>query len=90
MKCIKLVDYCMFLVKFCVSGNFPETAWRAAHSRPAAHTFIRVLAAQSRPPGDAWLPTPLWGWWMKRLAVLVEPPGGTSKNNQFLVFFGFL
>ena len=25
------------------SGNFPETAWRAIHSRQAAHPFLCIL-----------------------------------------------
>jgi len=51
-----------FWLNFCASGKFPETAWRADHSRQAAHAiglffgFLKrnCLAAHSQPPGEAW------------------------------------
>jgi len=39
------VDFYSFLANFRVSGNFPETAWRAVHSRQAAHAFVHVLGS---------------------------------------------
>jgi len=76
--------------------KFPETAWLTAHCRQAAHAFVRVLGswkrnrlvAHSRPPSDAWRVTQFWVCWMKRLAVLVEPLGGTGQIDSFLVFLG--
>jgi len=44
-----IVDLCSFLVEFfCVSGKFLETAWRAVHSRQAAHAIVRNLGSWKR------------------------------------------
>jgi len=56
--------WCLYIVKileYCVSGKFPETAWRVMNYRQATHLFCTILgfwkgnrlAAHSRPPGDA-------------------------------------
>jgi len=53
--------YAANFVKVCVSGNFPETAWRVMNHRQATHLSGLVLwfwgrdrlGAHSRPPGDA-------------------------------------
>jgi len=31
---------CDWIIFLLISGNFPETAWRAIHSRQAAHLFV--------------------------------------------------
>jgi len=44
------------------------------------------LAAHSRPPGNASLLAIFLGLLMKRLAGLVEPPGGAGQFGSFWVF----
>ena len=34
-------DFCC-ICDFLISGNFPETAWRAIHNRQAAHNIVCV------------------------------------------------
>jgi len=67
ISAFELIDICIiviivrFWLNLCVSGKFPETAWRAIHSRQAVHVIIcdlgswtrNRLAARSRPPGAA-------------------------------------
>ena len=77
-------------LNFCVSGIFPETAWRVTNHRQATHAFLCVLgswkrnrlAAHSRPPGDARRLNQLLGW-------LVKPPGGAGQSDSFWVFLAF-
>jgi len=91
---VELLISVRFWLIFRVSRKFPEITWRAVHSRQAAHAFVHVLcswkrnclAAHYRPPGDAWRLTQFWVWWMKRLAVLIEPLGGAGQIDLFLVF----
>jgi len=70
----------------CNSGKFPETTWRVAHSRQAAHARLHNfgflernrLAAHSRPSGDAWSFYKFLDFWMICLEVLAESPGDAS------------
>jgi len=44
MKIICKLGMILYLfVILLISGNFPEIAWRAMHSRQAAHPFLRLL-----------------------------------------------
>jgi len=82
---------------FWISGNFPEIAWRAVHSRHAAHIIFAFsgflkrnrLAVNSQPPGDA--------CWKAQFLVLVElpgsdvyPPGDEGHIGAIYLFFWVL
>jgi len=46
-----MLDLLINCIEICVSGIFPETAWRAAHSRQAAHVSLVFLGSLEEPPG---------------------------------------
>ena len=83
---------------FCVIlrfWNFPEIACRVTNHRQATHAISRVLGswkrnrlvAHFRSPGDARRLNQFLGLLMKRLAGLVEPPGGVGQSDSFWVFW---
>ena len=39
----KICMHCVYSEVLLNFGNFPETAWRAIHSRQAAHPFVCIL-----------------------------------------------
>jgi len=54
-----------------ISGNFPETAWRAMHSRQAAHANYVCLG----------------GFWGQRLAVEPRTARRRKGMREFWVIF---
>jgi len=77
-----MISECLSAVvclNFCVSGNFPETAWRVMSHRQAAHLFIRVLGVLGGEPPGGTFPAA-----RRRFGVTLnfwvadEAPGGTG------------
>jgi len=77
------------------SGNFPETAWRAVHSRQAAHAenaysgFLgrNRLAVHTRPPGDTCDFTNFWNFSMNCLAVMINRQATRVSVSDFGIFW---
>jgi len=42
---VKYMNVLCFCLNCCVFGKFPETAWRAMHSRQAAHHVLVLLGS---------------------------------------------
>jgi len=45
---VKNMNVICFCLNFWISGNFPETAWRARHSRHAAHHVLVLMSSWGR------------------------------------------
>jgi len=54
-NCMSIECICLIFlncIEICVSGIFPEIAWRAAHSRQAAHASLVCFWFPEEPPGS--------------------------------------
>ena len=93
---VKCMNTPRFWLDFWVSRNFLETAWRAMHSRQAAHIFLPIfgflkrnhLAVNSQPLGDACLKTQFSGFWLSCPAVMNTRQATRAMLARFLCFLG--
>ncbi|QCE11062.1 hypothetical protein DEO72_LG10g2295 [Vigna unguiculata] len=73
--------------------KFPETAWRAVHSRQASHALWLIfgflkrnrLAINSRPPGNTYQFYLIFCVFMKGLAVVIDPSGDSQNLVELRV-----
>jgi len=85
----------VLLLVFWISGNFPEIAWRAVHSRQAVHVVSAIsgflgrnrLAVHNRPPGDACDFTNFWNFSMNCLAVMINRQATRVSISDFGIFW---
>jgi len=81
---------------FWVSGNFPETAWWAVHSRQAAHIIFAIsgflkrnrLAVNSQSPGDVCWKAQFSGFWLSFPVVINTRQATRVTLGRFLCFLG--
>jgi len=87
----------MLLLVFWISGNFPETAWRAIHSRQAVHVVSAIsgflkrnrLAVNSQTTRRCMLESQISGFWLSCPAVIYNRQAGRGILDNFLYFSGF-
>jgi len=75
-------------MSFRVFGNSPETAWRAAHSRQAAHVIlVHFLGSmRNRLTMNPCTCTPISGFYDKLPSGHAHPPGDASQIGSVLMF----